>query len=250
MTNEKGSILVKLSQVQRAPQDLKKSGITTGPLAELVVKDNGCGMEPHVLEHIFEPYFTKRDIGKGSGLGLSVVHGIVKSCGGSIQVDSTPGKGTEFRVYFPVVRNLVKAQNTCSGKESPKQLKASTEGKERILFVDDEAALVKLHKKGLERYGYEVTGTTSSKEALKLFSASPYDFDLIITDQTMPYLSGAELATSMLKIRADIPIILCTGFSYMVTEENAEELGIKKFLLKPVGLKNLHTNIREIIDVD
>ncbi|MGB3223917.1 MAG: chemotaxis protein CheB [Desulforhopalus sp.] len=244
MENEKGKLFVKLAQVQVPQGDLKDAGAQAGSFVELLVEDTGCGMDQDTLSRIFEPYYTTKEVGKGSGLGLSLVHGILQSCGGFIQVDSTPGKGSQFRLCFPVIEEHPIAND--DEEQTPVKLLAPVN--ERILFVDDEKALTDMNKVILERNGYQVTGTTSSRKAFDLFSTSPDDYDLIITDQTMPNVSGAELAAQMLEIRPDIPIILCTGFSSIITEEKALEMGIKRFLMKPVARKTLLTAVREILD--
>lgn len=174
-------------------------------------------------------------------MGLSVVHGIVKSMGGAIQVYSEPGKGTKFHVYFPIEKN------------SFEELNIQTEelilpGDERILLVDDEEAIITMEKQMLDRLGYQVTSRTSSIEALEAFRANPDKFDMVITDMAMPNMPGDKLAVELTKIRADIPILLCTGFSETMSEEKAASLGIKGFILKPIVMKNLSLKIREVLD--
>ena len=246
MEDEKGELSVKLAQVQLSQADLQgQSGFSAGPFVELSVEDSGCGMDKETMAQIFDPYFTTKEVGKGSGLGLAVVHGIVQSCGGFIQVKSNPGSGSQFQVYFPVIE----AQSNDDIKKEKENL-STAPYIETILFVDDEEAIVNMNKQLLERYGYKVVGVTSSETALSIFRTSPQKFDLVITDQTMPRLSGAGLAGKMLEIRSDIAIILCSGYSTVITDKEAKLLGIKKFLMKPVEKALLLSAIREVVDDD
>ncbi|MBU4054644.1 MAG: response regulator, partial [Proteobacteria bacterium] len=216
--------------------------LAPGPYIKILVRDTGHGMPPEILDRIFEPYFTTKLKGEGTGLGLSVVHGIVRSHNGDITVKSEPGKGTVFTVYFPVIQNF----RANIKRTVPKIIPGGTE---RILFVDDEKTLVKLGSEMFKYLGYQVTATTSSLEALNLFHANPHDFDLVITDQTMPTLPGVELAKAILLIRPEMPIILCTGFSEAITEENAKSLGIKAFVMKPLVLHEIAGTVRSVLDV-
>ncbi len=188
----------------------------------------------------FDPFFTTKGTGKGTGMGLSVVHGIVKSHKGAIIMKSEPGKGTTFEVYLPVSQNNVKI-TTEAGTEL-------ATGNERILLVDDEQTLVDLNRQMLERLGYSVESLTSSIEALEMFKTRSDEFDLVMTDMTMPNLTGEELAGELMKIRTDIPVILCTGFSEQITEEQAKELGIKEFILKPIMMNELAEIVRSVLD--
>ncbi len=211
-----------------------------GTHLRLMVKDAGCGIPSHLLDRIFDPFFTTKDKGEGTGMGLSVVHGIVKAHGGTITVQSELGKGAIFNVFFPVIEKIVE-------KEAPME-KALSTGIERILFVDDEMLLVTLGKQMLEPLGYEVTTRTSSIEALELFKAHPNRFDLVMTDMTMPNLPGDELALKIAEIRPGIPVILCTGFSHKITEEKAKEMGINAFLLKPILKGVMAETVRRVLD--
>ena len=205
------------------------------------MSDTGCGMDKLTMAKIFDPYFTTKAQGEGTGLGLSVVHGIIKEYGGYISVYSEPGKGSTFRVYLPsIVATQVTGEN---GAAQP-----LPGGTERILLVDDDLAIVKLETLVLEIKGYRVTGMTSSKEALKLFQQAPRDFDLLLTDMTMPGMTGVELSLRIHAIRPEIPIILCSGFSELIDGGKARELGLQAFLMKPVLRKDLAETIRKVLD--
>ena len=211
-----------------------------GPYVHLSVSDTGDGMETEVVDRIFDPYFTTKGVGKGTGLGLSVVHGIVNSHNGRISVESSAGKGTTFKILFPAVEKQI--------PEKPKKLEELPTGQERILFVDDENAMVSLNQQRLERLGYKVTGKTDPSEALEFFRSDPNQFDLVITDMTMPRMTGDKLAQEVLKIRSDIPIIICTGYSNRMSEAKAQELGIRKYIEKPIEMENLARSVREVLD--
>jgi PAS domain S-box-containing protein len=214
--------------------------LTPGPHLRLTVRDTGYGMKHEVMERIFEPFFTTKDLGEGTGMGLAVIHGIITSHGGAITVASAPGHGTTFEVYLPRI------DRTAGPEARPEE--AIPGGHERILFVDDEDALARLGQALLERLGYEITVRTSSIEALEVFRVAPQRFDLVITDQTMPNMTGEVLARELRRIRPDIPIILCTGFSYMMTAEKAQTLGIDAFLMKPLVTRDLGLAIRQVLD--
>jgi CheY-like chemotaxis protein len=210
-----------------------------GPHVRLTVCDTGHGMPPEVLERIYEPFFTTKGVGEGTGMGLSVAHGIMASHGGAMTVVSAPGQSTTFAIYLPcnagpVVRHASVAASV-------------PQGHEHILFVDDEAMLVNLGQELLKRLGYTVTGHTNSVEALNAFRAAPYQFDLVITDQTMPTMTGEALVKALRDIRPDLPIVLCTGFSYAMTKDKAAALGIDAFLLKPLVAHSLGSTIRQIL---
>ena len=211
-----------------------------GSYVHLSVSDTGDGMETEVVDRIFDPYFTTKGVGKGTGLGLSVVHGIVNSHNGRISVESSAGKGTTFKILFPAVEKQI--------PEKPKKLEELPTGQERILFVDDENAMVSLNQQRLERLGYKVTGKTNPSEALEFFRSDPNQFDLVITDMTMPRMTGDKLAQEVLKIRSDIPIIICTGYSNRMSEAKAQELGIRKYIEKPIEMENLARSVREVLD--
>ncbi|MDP2992419.1 MAG: response regulator, partial [Deltaproteobacteria bacterium] len=218
----------------------RHSGLKPGPYVELTVSDTGHGMERVVMERIFDPYFTTKGPGEGTGLGLAVVHGAVKKHGGAIAVDSEPGKGTTFRVYFPRMER--------GGAPEAEAAAPIPTGSERILFVDDEKALVEMVKQMIEALGYKVAGRTSSIEALEAFRAQPGKFDLVITDQTMPNMTGETLAKELLIIRPDIPIIICTGYSESITKEKVKAMGIRELIMKPVVRSELARIIRHVLD--
>ena len=241
MRQHGGILEVSLAKREIDPQfSVRLPHIAPGPHLELTVSDTGHGFSDHIMEQIFDPYFTTKDKGEGTGLGLAVVHGIVKSHGGEITVTSEIGKGTTFRVYLPIIENAVKPEN---GTQIP-----LTGGRERILFVDDEAAIANIGKLMLERLGYKVTTCTNSAEALRVFRTASDKFDLVITDMTMPIITGDQLARQFIEIRPDVPIILCTGFSELITKEKAVAIGIRDFLMKPLSLKTLAQIVRNVLD--
>ncbi len=214
--------------------------LTPGNYLKLSVEDTGSGMSEDVLRRIFEPYFTTKEKGVGTGMGLAVVHGIVKSYGGAITVQSAPGHGSAFNVYFPLVEK--------DAASVPKVMQAFPTGRERILYVDDEQSLVDVGKQMLEKLGYQVVTSTNSAEALQLFRAKPDGFDLVITDLTMPALSGDRLVTELIEIRSDVPVILCSGYSEHMTGKHFHEIGVRSFLMKPLVIADLATTVRRVLD--
>jgi signal transduction histidine kinase/ActR/RegA family two-component response regulator len=237
-----GTLEVRLTETNIGYEEtVKHLGIKMGPHLHLSVRDEGVGMEPAVLQRIFEPYYTTKEPGKGTGLGLSVIHGIVKNHGGFITVESTPGKGSTFHVYLPTLEDIETGieQEACVEE---------TGGSERILLVDDEPQIIDMEKQILERLGYRVTAHSSSLEALDTFTRQPDQFDLVITDMTMPQMPGDRLARRLWDIRPDLPVILCTGYNEMITEEQAAAMGIRKFLLKPVDKDELAVAIRTALN--
>lgn len=239
--NEKGTITISLQTKQLyANGNNKGTELPQGSYAVLTVKDNGKGMEQAVLPRIFEPFFTTKPVGEGTGMGLSVVHGIVKSHGGSITVESELGVGTEFCVRLPI---------TVGAIEKNRALQTQLEnGTERILIIDDEQILIDLADQFLSSCGYQVTGTISSIDALKMFRTAPNNFDLVITDQTMPDLPGHMLAREMLTIRPNIPIVILTGHSTLVNAKKAKDAGIKAFMMKPIKNYDLAKTVRKVLD--
>ncbi len=241
MEENGGELTVSLKKIMWEESDLIPLDMSPGSYACLTVADTGLGMNRDIVNKIFDPFFTTKETGKGTGMGLSVVHGIVKSMNGTIQVYSEPGKGTEFKIYLPIVGSVFENQKTDTNPPVPG-------GIERIFLVEDEAAIIALEKASLSRLGYHVTSCTSSIEALKIFQSNLDQFDLVITDMAMPKMSGDKLAVELIKIRPDIPILLCTGFSESMTDEKIQSLGIKGFLMKPVMMKELAQKIREVLD--
>jgi len=211
-----------------------------GPYVKLSVSDTGCGMEKEVMERIFEPFFTTKKVNEGTGLGLSVVHGIVKSHNGAIAVNSTPGKGSTFDIFFPKVES--------NEVQAPESSEPATPKQEVILLVDDEKVMVDVTKQILERLGYAVVATTSSIVALEAFQEEPDEFDLVITDQTMPNMTGTQLARELIAIKPDIPVILCSGYPENVNLEEVQSIGIKKFITKPISKQDIAALIREVLD--
>ncbi len=209
-----------------------------GDYVKLTVRDTGRGIAANHISRIFDPYFTTKELGKGAGMGLSIVHGIVKVHMGAIQVESQVGKGSEFAVFFP-------ASEPAIPETSPS---VSALGNERILLVDDEKPLVKMEKIILEKMGYRVETFVDAEEALACFEKSSEDFDLVITDMAMPRMDGDQLAVELLKIRPGMPIILCTGFSEKISEKKAREIGIGRYLKKPCSASQLANAVREILD--
>ncbi|MDA3896672.1 MAG: ATP-binding protein [Desulfobacteraceae bacterium] len=215
--------------------------LTPGDYARITVSDTGTGINKDHLEKIFEPYFTTKAVGKGSGLGLSVVHGIVRSHKGDITVSSAPGKGTTFHVYLPLSEQQSIELPDTSEEPLPR-------GTEHILLVDDEPTIVKMLQRSLDRIGYTVTARPGSVEALETFCATPEKFDLIITDMAMPDMTGDKLADEIKKIRHDVPVILCTGFSDTIKIRTGPEMQIDEFLTKPVDRNKLLKVIRKLLD--
>ena len=243
MEEEGGGILkVSLSAVDlNAESAVQDAELKPGQYFMLTVSDTGQGMDGATMDRIFDPYFTTKKKDRGTGFGLSVVLGIVKSHGGAIMVYSKPEEGTTFHVYFPVFK----------GKQKPAALKQTEPvptGDERILFVDDEPSLTELGQQMLELLGYNVTTRTSSLEALELFRSKTNQFDIVITDMTMPEMSGDRLAQELIKIRPDIPIIIYTGFSEKISKNRARDIGIRKFIMKPIVMSDLAKAVREALD--
>ncbi|MCF8146754.1 MAG: response regulator [Deltaproteobacteria bacterium] len=240
---EKGGILtVRLENVEVDPDDARAIRIDPGPSVRLTVGDTGPGMAPEVMDRIFEPYYTTKEKGEGTGLGLAVVHGIIESYGGKIAVYSEPEKGTTFHVYFP---RIDAPSQEAAGAAAPAVLPT---GAERILFVDDEAPLAKLGKRVLENLVYKVTALRSSMEALRHFSEDPNRSDLVITDLTMPDMTGDRLAQEMLKIRPGMPIIIYSGFVEKSVRQRVKSTGARAFIEKPLTAEKLARTVREVLD--
>jgi PAS domain S-box-containing protein len=239
---EKGGILkVDLANVELDSDfTVGHHGTEPGPYLKLTVSDTGHGMLPDVLERIFEPFYTTKEKGEGTGMGLSVAHGIIQKFGGTVTVYSEPGKGSVFNVFLPSIEKQVGIETKV---ESP-----IPTGTECILFIDDEEPLTDMGKKLLESIGYDVVAKTSSIEALELFKSDPERFDVVITDLTMPKLTGDKLAEQLLKIKPDIPIILSTGFSSMIDEVKAKAMGIRAFIYKPILKRDIAEAIQKVLN--
>ena len=241
MQKNGGTLEVNLTNV-KLDLDFKPrhSDMTSGPHIRLSVSDTGHGMSKKVLERIFDPYFSTKEKSEGTGLGLAVVHGVVKSLGGTITVYSDPGKGSTFNVYLPTFEGGVKPETEIE--------ESIPTGNECILFIDDEQPIVNLSKQMLESLGYEVVTKTNSIDALSLIQAKPEKFDLIITDMSMPNMTGEKLAQELMHIVPNIPIILCTGFNKMITEEKAKATGIRALINKPILRQEMAETIRKVLD--
>jgi PAS domain S-box-containing protein len=241
-----GELKIELKEINHYPGG--SSGaiqrLAPGKYQHLVISDTGHGMSPGILKRIFEPYFTAKRVGEGTGMGLAVVHGIVKGHGGEITVDSKPGEGTTFHVFLPVTREKgTQQQDQKAEPVSPPQL-----GSERILFVEDEQMLRDLGQEILKKLGYRVTAAANGAEALECFQESSHPFDLVVTDMAMPRMTGLQLAEECKKIKPGIPVILCTGFSDQVDGENFEAHGIDAFAMKPLRIKEIAGIIRRVLE--
>lgn len=241
MEDTGGTLTISLKNTALSQQDLISfPHCQPGHYVKLAIADTGKGVAPEIRERIFDPYFTTKETGKGTGLGLSIVHGIVKSYGGFITCHSRIGKGTDFNILFPALEEKI-----VSGTQP---IETISTGTERILLIDDESMLAEMAGEMLSRLGYSVTVRTNSLEALNTFRNQPDAFDLVITDQTMPGMTGMDLSRRILQIRPDMIIILCTGFSTLISEEKAIALGIKGFAYKPLTKKGLANLIRQLLD--
>ena len=241
MSPDGGTLTITLQGCENPPNARGFIDLPPGRYLVLKVIDTGHGIEKGLIEKIFDPYFTTKPKEKGTGLGLSVVQGIVKNCRGGVHVYSELGLGTEVHVYLPLMEGHI--PRTVLPKQQPFK-----KGCERILLVDDESAVIKMEQLMLERLGYQVTPCIESLLALERFQKAPENFDLVITDMTMPKLCGDKLSMALRRIRTDIPILICTGFSEYISREKARELGINGFLLKPVTLEEFSRKIREVLE--
>jgi PAS domain S-box-containing protein len=240
MREKGGSLGIDLNDFSVSASDGNRVGIAPGLYVKLIVRDTGTGISADIMDKIFDPFFTTKKLGEGTGLGLSVVHGIVKQHDGHITVESEPGRGTTFTLYLPKLTG-----ETETGAVHEDDIPT---GCERILFVDDEESLVEMGEDVLAELGYEVTSRMNGRQALALLKGDPSRFDLVITDQTMPEMTGIELAKEILAIRADMPIIMCTGFSYVVDADKAKAAGIKAFAMKPLTKREIAKTIRKVLD--
>jgi len=230
MEDKGGELTVRLEKIQLKPGQMP--GMNPGDYQKLTIRDTGHGMNAETVERIFDPYFSTKTPEKGTGLGLAIVHRIVQDCGGLIQVDSRPESGTVFEVFFPLVVSEKRS-------ETEPVLPPSSGKQERILFVDDEPVLVELGKEMLERLGYRVEVRQNPREALAAFTQTPNRYDLVITDMTMPHMTGDVLSEKLMAVRPDIPIIVCTGFSEQINPEKAKRIGIRDLIMKPVSMEDL-----------
>ena len=241
MENSGGLLDVSASNVDLDADNAEQySGLAPGRYIRLVVSDSGHGIDSETLERIFDPYFTTKTKDKGTGMGLAVVHGIVKGHSGGIKVASKPGQGTLFEILIPRTASELQFDTI--------EMNSLPTGNEHILFIDDEETLIDLGKNMLSKLGYQVTARTSSIDALEAFKTTPDRFDLIISDMTMPGMTGDMLANEIIKIRPDIPIIICTGFSEQLSEKKINTLGIKGLLMKPLTINELAKTVRKVLD--
>jgi CheY-like chemotaxis protein/anti-sigma regulatory factor (Ser/Thr protein kinase) len=241
MRDDGGNLTVTLKHVELDDlHNLTYPDLKPGPYVKLTVSDTGRGMGPEVLERLFDPFFTTKAKGEGTGMGLAMVHGIVQDLNGVIDVYSEPGKGSAFNVLFPAIERRA-APETRVLPQLPK-------GTERVLFVDDEKTLTSMGRRLLESLGYRVKTFTDPVEALTYFQREPEGVDLVLTDMTMPGLTGDQLAQKMMAVRPDIPIVLCTGFSIKIDEASAKALGIRAFINKPILRGDLATALRQVLD--
>jgi CheY-like chemotaxis protein len=239
MKEKGGTLDVELKNV-KIDEGSSYTDLKAGSYVKLTVKDSGYGIAPENKTRIFDPFFTTKQPGEGTGLGLSVVHGIVISNEGAIKVDSEQNKGTTFHVLFPIIKDTI-----IPFHESDRSLPT---GNERILFVDDEETLVDSCRRMLERIGYTVVASNNGAEALELFQSNPDNFDLVITDTTMPNMTGVKLSEELLKICPDIPIIICTGHSDLITQKKLDTIGIREYVMKPFGMREMAETIRKVLD--
>jgi CheY-like chemotaxis protein len=241
MREEGGTLSIGLSSITIGSDSPFEESMRPGRYVKLTVKDTGTGIHPEVQKRMFEPFFTTKEQGQGTGMGLAVAYGIVKAHNGVIEVESEVGKGSMFTVLLP-------QYDVLSTKEQEEETSLACPRKERILFIDDERAVVEITKTVLERLGCHVTAFTDASEALNAFIEHPDSFDLIITDQTMPGMTGTALAKEALDLRKDIPIILCTGYSETVSPKKAKEVGIRELIMKPLTKQEIAEAIRRVID--
>ena len=240
MAGASGALKIGLQGTDIGPDNLPEPDLAPGRYVDLYVSDTGAGMEAAVINKIFDPFFTTKEVGKGTGLGLSVSYGIIREHGGAIQVTSAPGRGSVFHVYLPVTAVYT--------EEPARPFMAADTGSENILLVDDDVTIADMLKSQLTKRGYRVLSCSGSIQALEIFRRDPEDFDLVITDMTMPDMTGVQLAGEIRRIRPDLPIILCTGFSEQIDEDSARRLGIDVFLMKPVVRDQLAAAVRRVLD--
>ncbi len=235
-----GTLNISLADTKMEGDAAINAQIPVGNYAKLIISDTGTGIPPEQLERIFDPFFTTKEIGKGTGLGLSVVHGIIQRLNGAVLVESEIGKGTAFEVYLPLSPEINQSKKI--------EIDRTTGGNEHILLIDDEQGILEIETEMLKTMGYTVTSMNNAIEALEIFSKQPEQFDLVITDMTMPTMTGYKLAIELGKILPNIPTILCTGYSEIMTKEKAASLGINEFLMKPISMVDLSITIRSVLD--
>lgn len=241
MRESGGTLKIDVDEIyiqRRSP--LFKIDVKPGNYIQLTVSDTGSGMTRDIMDRIFDPFFTTKNVGEGTGMGLAVVYGIMQSLHGTVAVNSKPGKGSSFKINFPHVPAVKRPDEF-----EPSLVQGGTES---ILFVDDEELLIEWGGTFLQRLGYSVTAVRDGSKALHIFKEAPARFDLVITDQTMPEITGSRLAIEILNIRPDIPVILCTGHSNIISPDKAKEIGIKQYLMKPITRKDLAKTVRMVLD--
>jgi CheY-like chemotaxis protein/anti-sigma regulatory factor (Ser/Thr protein kinase) len=239
LESQKGVVEISLENT-RLERTESHPEIKEGEYLKLSVRDYGRGMSPEIVSRIFEPFYTTKEVGKGAGMGLPVIHGIIRSHGGMITVESEPGKGSIFTAYFPVTGRQPKVRKL--------PVKGAPQVHGRILLVDDELIVLSSVSKALKHLGYEVTAVEDSGEAFAVFSRSPGEFDLVITDLTMPGMSGIELAEKIKELSPDVPVILCTGFNDIIDEQEAREKGITGLIFKPAGTRDLGAAVGQALE--
>lgn len=238
------TLTVRLEDVQVGQADAGgNTDLKEGRYLRITVQDTGPGIPAEIRDRIFEPFFTTKEVGAGTGMGLTVVHGIVQSLDGTITVDSDPGSGASFTLHLPVIES---GDFQPEGEVDGDLIK----GTGRVLFVDDEESVAKLGELMLARPGYTPTVKTSSLEALDTFKAGPDGFDLVMTDMAMPKMSGATLAKEVRSVRPDVPIILCTGYSDQIDEAKAKDIGVNKLLIKPLSMPEVSRILHELLGSD
>jgi CheY-like chemotaxis protein len=241
MMSQGGKLDVKLDVMEVDSRKIRSTNkIKSGAYVRLTIADTGHGMDKQTMDRIFEPFFTKKEVGAGSGLGLSVVHGIVSSYNGAIEVNSTSGKGSTFKIYLP--------QHTESNIDDENSRESATRGNERILFVDDEKEITYMGKKMLESLGYTVDIRTDGHSAIRELQNDPGKYDLLVTDQAMPRMLGTELVRAARKTQPDLKVIIITGFRDSIPKNAESELGVSEIVLKPLILSDFSNLIREVLD--
>ncbi len=235
-----GALTVTLKEIRVETNDPAPSGLLPGRYARLSVADTGVGIKQEDMNKIFDPYYTTKEIGKGTGLGLSVVHGIIQELGGLIEISSEPHRGTRIDLYLPVIEDI-------DGRQVIVQDTIPL-GSEHILLVDDENAVIRMVEQMLTRLGYTTTTRTASIEAYEAFKANPDRFDLVMTDMSMPNMTGIQLAQKIKTIRKNLPIVICTGFSDQINDEKCHALGIQGYLMKPLVIGDLAVTLRKVLD--